>query len=400
MKQTIRIILIFAVFALFQKQAHAQFSQELTVQADAGYHYNMFRTPLKIISDNGTLLEKDSLVSKGFFQKTELRFTPSYKKGKHKFIFDNKFSYKLFPGLREANELFFRSKLEHNTKFNKNFAWNNELAWSRFRRDGLDNFTQDISLAINTYRQILFNTDFKVDLWKFNVTHFYFRYRNRQYEDTKELELGYPEYKIGLDGLQFITIKKKEKKKKTRHLLRYEASFTDRTYTRLKNRFEIDSITSEEFLDTTTISDRKWQYLRAGVSYKIPIHENFQIRPLLNFEKRMDRTDRRYSHNQISPGIKLHTKHKGLSGTASIIYDIRNYTTLSAKQSDGTTPLLKYRYLRLSGGFGYELKKNWKLHLNYTYIHRSSNTTDFTRGAFREFNDIVASVGISKKFKE
>ncbi len=387
------IRLYFTLIGVFISiQVFSQVKTEFIPRYDFGYHYNVFRTPFEY-EDDGIYYGRDSLVSEGFFHRFGIGFNQTFTKKKHTLKWKNNISYKAFHGLPEGNEFNFRTELSHKIKFNNNFSWINTAHWKRFQRDGVDGFSGDFALAINSYRQTFLETDFKFDLWKYNVTHFSVSYRGRKYDDLKVEELSYPEFRYAINSLQFVPLGKK----KTKHILRFKFSVRDRNYERVK--YDYDPLPDGgEFLDTVITSNRRWVFINQQTSFKYKVNDAFQIRPYLGFEKRNDVTDGKYTHFQTVPGLKFHFKKGKISGTVGGELRIRDYKNLTARQADTTLeePFLHYNYVYWEGFVKYAMKKGWTLHVQSKYLGRSTNTTAIDRGAYREFNDTVPfSVGIS-----
>lgn len=397
MKRTTVILALFTAFNAFAQKT----TFEGNVQYNAGFHGNIYESPVDYQKNDTLYLEADDLIKNDFVHgfKANIDFKTRFKKKRGRLLY----------GYSGENLLYFRElngnlnehdfKVKYMKSLSDKWSMTSGLTFARSQKLGLNALGEQliISLAYNGYK---LDQDFvrkinKNEKIKFSGALIYKDYDQRANEETMtHWDYGYK-----------INYYKKYKKNQK---LEAFGGFRYKQFTEVKNmdilnpdRIDFDPIT--QFMPDTFPDKQNWTwtYLNIGASRKFRLKKYMYLTPQISYTNRMDISESDFSYHSFDFSAKWKYSRLKYGFEISGKYDIKNYIDrLAAVPNETLYPLLKYRTYKGGIDAYYRLAKNWRLTFEGKVIYRHSNVGVNTERVRRTYFAHQEFIGVQHKFKQ
>jgi len=372
-------ISIIILLAFTSTMSYAQNKNTFTVETQAGYEYNYFRSPDEIRT-GGIVLTKDDLISSSFYQDIALDYKYRYKWNKNRFRVSASPFSRIFYENSDDSYWSLDVNAKYDYKLSRETNLFTEVRFMRMNREGLGG-DQDVLINPLGYTNYGGNLGVKLLPFTGNVLTVEGFYNFRNFDAFGVRDLQYSEFGVQLSSVQSFKINK----------LKHKLGVTVYAKKRLYDTFNASEIESD--------GERDWDYLKGTLYYKLPFSKQFEIKPNFIYYVRIDNSTNRSGFNQFGPGIALkydNNKTK-IKGTFSFI--TRNYTDIEARNTDGLIGQdLTYEYSNFQLDGAHKISNNLSITATLFSKVRSTNYSDIDARSFRNYRNQYAGVGILWKF--
>jgi len=344
----------------------------------SGYETNILQVP-DLLEVDGELLEQEDLYANSAYQELILHFKYSKEWGKHSFAAYVTPEIRYYFTESDLNQTIFNTRFTHKYLIKKNFRWENSLRYKIKDREGQNLDQVELSVPFG-YKLFELTTGLRFRLYKNNRTFVKANFLSKDFDNSSTRSVMYNLYGI---NTEFKNIKWRN------HLLHsygIKLGYNSRDY----------KITN--FSDNSS-GDRTWNYFDAGIFYRLPLSKKLYIQPEFSYQKRMDKTNDRFTYGQIRPELTLAYQSARFEAKVITSYTSRSFSNITAENEDGNTVGdLKYDYLRLRTNLKYNVHNKLSLVFESYLIDRNSNNTDLTTQAFRSYVNNYVGIGLKYIF--
>lgn len=367
--------LIFCLY-LLSLTAYAQI--KINAETFLGYESNINKAPETYML-NDEMMYADYLQQSSLYQDATLRlsFKEKWRDSELKLSATPKIRY--YFSEADANKILVNARAKYMYKFSKKIKWESNTSYKLKDQKGQDLDEAELSVPLG-YNITSLNTGVHTRLNENNRTYIKVSYDIKNFDDSKTRSVSYK--RIGVS----VKFKNSIEKRQNSDNYGFTAGFYNRSY-------DID------YHNSSKTADRTWQYLNAGVFYKLAITNQWSISPKLDFEKRIDATNSKYGYSQLKPAVETRFKVDNISAKLSASYAARNFDTLQASTSEEKNIAnLKYGYTRFKGALNYKLNKKITLKSEGYLIKRKSNNTNVDTKSYRSYTNYYLGGGVRYSF--
>ncbi|UII76777.1 hypothetical protein LV716_03015 [Flagellimonas sp. HMM57] len=377
MKTRIIILIVLLIYVLATSFIFSQESKQRFVMGTAaGYEYNYFKSPTEVRQDT-ILFTEDDLISSSSYEDIYADYNYRIKwKG-------NRLRLSASPNARLFYDNFDDSywSLNVNAKYDREIGKSTEflaqLSFKRMNREGLDG-AQDVLVNPLGYTNYGVRTGLEIRPIKKNKTTLMAFYNFKDFDAFGIRDLQFNEFGLQVNTKQQFRVN------------------------RLRHSYGINSYIKKRLYDTFNASDvitsgeRDWSYVKATAFYELPITKNLDIEPSYTYYARIDNMDKRSGFTQTGPSLGIDFNNDVTRVRSSLKYLTRNYTTLEARDNNGSIgEKIKYQYMDISLNAEHLIGKNGFALTAEAYSRvRTTNYTDIDARSFRGYTNQYAGIGI------
>ncbi len=365
---TLSLAVLFGVF-------HNSFSQiDLELQTQAGYEYNYFKSPDKVLFQ-GVLLDENDLIASSTYQRVNLDF--EYKKE----WVSSKLRLIATPNLtlyyENLDDSFWdvtvMGKYYH--YLTRRTTLLTEINFKRMNRRGLDG-AQDVLVNPLGFTNFGAKTGLEFEPFKRNKTKVQAFYNFRNFDAYGERDLEFSEMGLSLTTRQNLKVGG------SRHKVGLYAYYKMRKY--------------DTFNATNIIADgvRDWSYIKINPYYQFPLGSDLRLKPSFLLYQRIDKIDRS-GFTQFGPELELKYSHSKMEFELETSYLTRNYKSIEARNNNGVIgENLNYKYIEFNLKVDYNIQKNLSITATGHSRLRHTNYTDLAARSFRGYRNQYVGLGV------
>lgn len=368
--------IITTAFLLISITVFSQF--KISVTSLTGYEDNINKAPEEYLADK-VLKTKEDLHQSSFYQEGKffLDYKERWRKVRLSVFFRPEFRY--YFSEKNSNRILLNTGVAYLYSFNKNYRWETTLGYKLKDQEGEDLDEPELSTPLG-YNTLAITTSLHTRLYKNNRTFIKVSYDIKDFDKSATRDVFYGRYGASL------RFQNRHRVAGKRHTAGFRASFYNRDYTL-------------EYYKRNRIRNRTWQYLSAGIFYNLPLNNGLSLYSALDFEKRMDVTNKKFGYNEYEPSLGLGYKDKRLATRLTATYTSRKFDSLKASTTEvrhfGN---LNHKYVKLTLKGAYKLNKKVHIVTNNYLFDRKTNNTRISTKSNRSYNKFYSSVGVKYNF--
>ncbi|MEM1002760.1 MAG: hypothetical protein AAGH46_08930 [Bacteroidota bacterium] len=374
-----RLCLIFVIHLTISKT----FSQtwKANLGTESGYEYNILKNP-RTLEFEEVLLDKSVLWNNSFYQDIDgyISYTRSFSLNKLRWNASS--NNRLYSEFWDFNSYKFTTSLNYQFKPSKvnYFRWESDIEFQVREQDIINNEEAFLRTPLS-YRRLIALTGVHFRIVKQNRTKIVLDYIFKDFDPTRTRDIKYHGFSVNLETKNVFWSDHKL------HQYGIEFGFQHRNY-------------DERSLSNSKITDRRWQYLSAGIFYEYPFTKEWRLNASVSYLGRKDKTPNgKAGYKQLTTYLTTMFKTDDWRLRLKIGYRYRDYDSLIADANLGPlNETIQYNYL--IGNLNLERRINRFLFLTIkgSLTDRTSNQTAESTISFRSYNNAYFEAGLKLRW--